>query len=133
MHLADGKLEDDGDGLFVLVLVDDLVEQLAGLLAVEALLQGGVAADLAVLVDDAQTDDLVAVVDELVDQPLEGKLGVVVLVGAAEESARPAAVRVVTVLGLERQREVGGILVVEGVERDALEEGAVHARLASFT
>ena len=123
VHLADRKLEHQTDGPIVGVLLDDLVEQLLSLAAVSTVLDARLAADLRVLLDDAQTDNLVAVVDELVDQPFERELGVVVLVGAAQEGARPARVLVVAMLAAQGQGEVAGVLVVEGVERDAILKG----------
>lgn len=87
MDLADGEFQHETDGLLlaVPVLLDDLIQQALGLGSVASLLDAGVAADLGILIDHAQTDDLVAIVDQFVDQPFEGKLGVIVLVGAAQE------------------------------------------------
>jgi hypothetical protein len=100
VHLAHGKLQDDGDGLVIIILLDNLVEEIPSLLPVLPLLQGRVAANLAVLIDDPQAHNLVAIVDELINQPFEGKLGIVVLVRATQKRARSSSVCVILVFGL---------------------------------
>jgi len=125
VHFPDRVLEDDGYGFLLFVLLDDLIEQLLRLQSVQPLLQCHVAADLAILVDDPEADDLVAVVDQLIDQPFEGELRVVILIGAAQKRAGSAAVGIVPMLGLQREREIGCILIVKGIERDTLQECTV--------
>ena len=84
-----------------------------------------IAGNARVLLHRAQTDDLVAVVHQLVDEPFQRKVGVIVLVRPAEE--RPAAARalVALVLIVQREGEVGCIGVVKGVEGDATLVGSV--------
>lgn len=90
-------------------------------------LDARIAGNARILLHSAQTDDLVPVVHQLVDEPFQRKVGVVVLVRPAEE--RPAAARalVAFVLVVQREGEVGCIGVVEGVERDATFVGSVPA------
>ena len=86
LDLPDGEFKDNTDCLLVLVLLDDPVEELRSFLAIELFL-ARVGGHFCVFVDDAETDDFVAVVNELVDEPFQRELRVVVLVGAAEEGA----------------------------------------------
>ena len=124
VHLTDSILEDDGYRLLLFILLDDPIEQLPRLLPVLPLLQCQIAAELTILIDDSQANDLVAIIDQLIDQPLESELRVIILIGAAQERAGSPVVRIVSVLGLQREREIGCILIVEGIEGDTLQERA---------
>ena len=134
VYLADGELQGQTEGLLVRVLVDDLLQEVLSLSSITTLLDAGLAIDLGVLVDDAQTDDLIAIIGQFVDQPFEGELGIIVLIGAAEEGPRTTGVLIIRVLAVQGQGEVTGVLVVEGIKgyaRLKVPEGRRHdGRLA---
>ena len=128
VNLSHRKLENETDGLLlaVSILLNDLIEQTLGLGPISPLLDACVTADLGILIDDSKTDNLITIINQLVNQPFEGKLRVIILVGATQEGPRASAVTVVLVLGIEGQREVGRIFVVKGIERDSRLEGTNH-------
>ena len=76
-----------------------MLEKLASFSLVDTLLHANVAANLAIFVDNAEADDLIAIFHKLLDEPLESKLRIVVLIGSTKESARPTRVGIVFVLG----------------------------------
>lgn len=124
MHLADRKLQYQVDRLVLGVLGLHEPHQALGLGAVAAVLDAGVAGNLRVPLHHAQADNLVAVVDQLVDEPLERVVRVLGHVDAAEEGARALGVLVVLVLAHHAVRQdvrrAGRVqLVGEGVEGDA--------------
>lgn len=97
MQLAAGVFKHDADGAIGAVLLENGIHHGLGVV----LVRGADAAH--VLVDDAHADNLVAVVDQLVEQPLQRIVGVGVLVDADHEGARAALGLVAAVADIERQ------------------------------
>lgn len=123
-YLSHGKFDSQTYSLFlfilsVFVLVLDFLQQLLGLLLVGAIAQTGVAGELTVFVDYAQADYLVAIFHQLLNEPLDSVVGVVIVVGAAEEGPRSLSVLIVFVFGGYVEGVIGCIAVVEGVEGDS--------------
>jgi len=132
VDLAYGELENQVDGLVVVVATLYVPHGRLGLGAVAARLDAAIASNGILLLHDAQTHYFIAVVDELVDEPLERVDRVLVLVEATQKGARPLGVLVVLVLGDEREGalldEVGGL--VERVKGNAGLEDAVAVESA---
>lgn len=76
-----------------------MFKKLASFSLVNTLLYANVAADFAIFVDNAKTDNLVAVFNKLLNKPFESKVRVVILVSSTEEGTRPTRVGIVFVLG----------------------------------
>lgn len=99
LDLSNGKFQDDADALLIFaVLVLDMFQQLSCFDFVFALLKTGVTVNLAVLVNHSQADNLIPILYELIDQPLQSKFGVIIRVGSTEKSAGAGSVGVVFVL-----------------------------------
>lgn len=124
-YFTHGEFNNQTDGLlllaifFIFVFVLDLLKQLLRFLLVVLVPYACVAGYLAVFVDDPQANDLVAVFHEFFNEPFDGIVGVVVVVGAAEEGAAALGVLVILVFGGDSEGVVGCVAVVEGVEGDA--------------
>ena len=123
-YLSHGKFDSQTYSFFlfilsVFILVLDFLQQLLGLLLVGAMAQTGVAGELAVFVDYAQADYLVAIFHQLLNEPLDSVVGVVIVVGAAEEGPRSLSVLIVLVFGGYVEGVIGCIAVVEGVKGDS--------------
>lgn len=140
-HLSYRELEHQIDRLVFGVLLLNTSEHALRLFPVpsfSALSATSVAASrplysfLAVLLDDTQTDNLVAIVDQLVNQPFQSRVGIIVCIGAAKEGPRSLRVLVISVFAVESEGEIGCVLVVKCVERDTgLELPAEEARRVS--
>lgn len=87
-----------------------------GFLLVDSIAKARITSELAILVNYPEAYDLIAVLDQLFNEPLNGIVGIVIVVGAAEEGPGPLGVLVVLVFGGYVEGVVGGIAVVEGVE-----------------
>lgn len=128
MHLANTKLKHQIDSFILGILLLNSHQHALRLLTIALvppttrLPASPLRGFPAVLLYHAQADDLVAVVDQLVNQPFQCRVGVLVGVRAAEERAGALGILVITVFAVQREREVARIAVVEGVERDALLE-----------
>lgn len=79
MQLASCVLENHADGAVGAILLDDRVHELLGVVLIRA---------FGVFFDDAHTHDLVPIVDQLIEKPLQGVVGVCVLVYSDHESTR---------------------------------------------
>lgn len=99
LDLSNSKFQDDADALLIFViLVLDMFQQLSCFDFVFTLLKTGVAINLAVLVNHSQADNLIPILYELIDQPLQSEFGVIIRVCSTEKSARAGSVGVVFVL-----------------------------------
>ena len=117
LHLSDCEFKDQADALLILTVLGlDLLQQLVGFGPIAAFFDAALAAKLAVLVDDPQTYNFVPIINELIYKPFQGKLGIVVLISAAQEGAGPLRVAIVLMLRSQSKGKVNGILVVECVE-----------------
>lgn len=128
LNFTDRQFQHQADGLFILaVLLDDLLEQLFRLFAVLARFNCGVACDRGILLYRTKADNLIAVVHQLIKQPLERKVRIIVLVGSTEKRATAASRLVAFVLVVQGQRKVRGVGVVERVEGNAALVGSRSA------
>lgn len=134
LNLTDGQFEDQTDGLFILpVLPNDLFKQLLGLLAVLLALDVGITRDSRVLIYDAETDYFIAIADQVIHEPFQGKVGVFIGIGADQKGPTATGRLVALVLVIQGQGEIGRVTVVEGIKRDATLVGTifeVNARIA---
>lgn len=96
--LTHSEFQDQADGFVLFILFLYMLEKLASFSLVDTLLHAHVATYLAIFVNNAKADNLIAVFHKLFHKPLKSKLRVVVLVGSTEESARPTRVGIVFVL-----------------------------------
>lgn len=97
----------------------DLFQELLSFLFVCAIAEAGVAGEFAILVDDTQANDFIAVFDQFLDEPFDGVVGVVVVVGTAEEGSGALIVLVVFVFGGNGKGVVGCVAVVKSIEGDS--------------
>lgn len=117
LHFPDDQLQDQADSLFVLaVLLDDLLEQPLRFLAILALLDSSIARHTRVLFHRAQTNDLIPVSNQLINQPVQRKVGVIILVRATQKRPAPSGTLVSLMLVVEGQREICSVTVIKGIE-----------------
>ena len=120
LDFANSQLQDQADRFLILgVLLDHLFEQLLCFLAVFSRLDCGVTRDTGVLFHRTETDDLVTIVDQLIDEPLEREIGIVVLICAAKECSTASRALVSFVLVVQSQGEICRIRIIKGIEGDA--------------
>ena len=65
---------------------------------VAAFFDAAFTANLTILVDDPQAHNFISVIDKLVYEPFQRKLGVVILVGATQKGAGPFRVAIILML-----------------------------------
>lgn len=83
-NLAHCQFKDQADGFAILILSLHRFEQGTSFLFVDTLLDTRVAGDLAVLVDNAEADNLVAIFHQFFDEPFKSELGIVILYSQVE-------------------------------------------------
>lgn len=114
MELADGIFESEAQRTVSAILGDDVAHGSFGiLLVVFRIVRPNVS------LEHAHADDLVAVVNQLVEQPLQRIIGVSMLVHADHERARPAPMLVALVADIECHR--GGIVLSSFPNGDIVE------------
>ena len=121
MYLAYSIFQNKADALLViLVLCLYVVHQLMRFGAVSPLFKAAFTVDLAVLVDHPQTHNLISIVNQLLNQPVQRQVGVVILIRTAQECTRSLCIGIVPVRILQGEREVRSIPIVKSVEGDSL-------------
>lgn len=108
MNLSDGKFQNDVDGLVLGVLFLNSFEHALSLLTIGSLsvLSASATASpfaglFAVLFDNPQAYNLISVVDELIDEPLQRSIGIVVGICATEKGSRALGVLILAVFATE--------------------------------
>lgn len=105
--------------LLGLVLFLDFRKQLLRFFFIHLLLYTIVTGELAVFVHNAKADDTVAIFDKFFYQPFGGVVGILIVIGAAEEGAGALGVIVVLVPLADVEVRIGCVGIAEGVEGDA--------------
>ena len=72
--LAHSEFQDQADGFVLFILFLYMLEKLASFSLVDTLLDANVATYLAIFVNNAKTDNLIAVFHKLLNKPFESKL-----------------------------------------------------------
>lgn len=68
-NLAYSEFQDQADGFILFIFFLDMLEKLASFSLVNALLYANVAANLAIFVNNAKADNLIAVFNKLLNKP----------------------------------------------------------------
>jgi hypothetical protein len=117
LHFSYHQFQDHADSLLILaILLNNLLKQPLGFLTILALLDSSIASHARVLLDRTKTNDLIPINNQLINQPIQRKVGVIILVCAAQKRPTPTGTLVPLVLVIESQREVCSVAVVKGVE-----------------
>ena len=121
MYLTYSKFQNKTDALLViLVFCLYVFHQLMRLGAVFPLFKAAFTVHLAVLVDHPQTHNLISIVNQLLNQPVQRKVRIVILIRAAQKRTGSLRVGIVPVRIPQGEREVCSIPIIKSVEGDSL-------------
>lgn len=83
--------------------MNDLLEQSLCFLTVIALFNSRIAGHTGVFLDRTETNDLISIIDQLIYEPVQCKVGVVILICSAEEGPASSCTLISFMFVVERQ------------------------------